>query len=50
VSIRLLEGAGLLEVTTGPPINEGAIDKNWGEIDKKCWTGVCGDFTLEADQ
>lgn len=48
MSIRLHQVTGFLEVTAS--LGDGAIDKNWGEIDKKCWTEVCGDFTLEADR
>jgi len=31
-------------------LNERGIDKNWGEIDKKCWTEIVGDFTLKSDR
>ena len=48
MSIRLHQVTGFLEVTAS--LNDGAIDKNWGEIDKKYWTDTCGDLTLEVDR
>jgi hypothetical protein len=37
VSIRLRKETGCLEVTIS---KNGAIDKNWSEIEKKYWTVV----------
>jgi hypothetical protein len=50
MSIRLRAVTGLLKVTACISIHAGDIDKNWGEIDKKYWTAVAFDFTLEADR
>lgn len=41
---------GLLQVTVRRCSFAGAIDKNCGEIEKKYWTEVRGDSTLEADR
>jgi len=50
MSIRLRAVTGLLQVTVRRCNFAGAIDKNCGEIEKKYWTEVRGDFTLEADR
>ena len=50
MSIRLCEASGLLQVAFSRSIQRQDIDKNWGEIDKKYWTELRGDLTLEADR
>lgn len=50
MSIRLRAVAGLLRVTVCHIVAAGDIGKNCGEIEKKYWTEVRGDFTLEADR
>jgi hypothetical protein len=50
MSIRLRAATGLLQVTVCRYNFARAIDKNCGEIDKKCWTEARFDFTLEADR
>jgi hypothetical protein len=50
MSIRLRAVTGLLQVTVCRSSSAVAIDKNCGEIEKKYWTEVRGDFTLKADR
>ena len=50
MSIRLFAETGVLKVTVCISSCAVDIDKNCGEIEKKYWTEVRGDFTLEADR
>lgn len=50
MSIRLCSETGLLKVTVYISSCAVDIDKNCGEIEKKYWTAVAFDFTLEADR
>ena len=47
MSIRLSGEAGFPTETSAI---DSAIEKNWGEIGKKCWTRVRGNLTLESDR
>ena len=49
MSIRLRAVTGLLQVTVCRCNFAGAIDKNCGEIDKKCWTQTRYGFTLNSE-
>jgi hypothetical protein len=49
MSIRLRAVTGLLQVTICRFNFAGAIDKNCGEIGKKCWTETRSGFTLNSE-